>query len=104
MRTATLDEPEHGLTDEMLADTDVRELSKTKKHIEGEIKKKIPVAKRCKAIGESVVQVTGELSQEVSKIGIGTRCGCEIDGYLRMGCDCSGCGVKIGKLDFVDSC
>lgn len=47
------------------------------------------VAQRCGAIGEPMVQVTGDLSQKVSKIGIGTGCGCKIENYLDMGCDCS---------------
>lgn len=47
------------------------------------------VADRCKTIGEPAVQVTGELSQKVSKIGIGTGCGCDISAFQQMGCDCS---------------
>jgi len=47
------------------------------------------VAKRCASIGEPLVQVTGNLSQPVSRIGIGTGCGCAIGTYQDMGCDCS---------------
>jgi putative NIF3 family GTP cyclohydrolase 1 type 2 len=47
------------------------------------------VAKKCAEIGEPMVQVTGSPSQTVSKIGIGTGCGCNIDAYLSLGCDCS---------------
>jgi putative NIF3 family GTP cyclohydrolase 1 type 2 len=46
-------------------------------------------AKRCAAIGEAEVQVAGEADSLVSKIGIGTGCGCDISTYLDMGCDCS---------------
>ena len=47
------------------------------------------VAKACAPIGEPMVQVTGDGSKPVSKIGVGTGCGCNIDAYLGMGCDCS---------------
>ncbi|MCE5326700.1 MAG: Nif3-like dinuclear metal center hexameric protein [Planctomycetaceae bacterium] len=47
------------------------------------------VAKRCATIGEPRVQVTGDLQQTVSKIGVGTGCGCDINTYRSMGCDCS---------------
>jgi len=47
------------------------------------------VAKRCQEIGEPYVQVTGDLSQKVSRIGIGTGCGCDILTYMEMGCNCS---------------
>jgi len=47
------------------------------------------VAAKCTEIGEPMVQVTGDGSQMVSKIGVGTGCGCSIDAYLEMGCDCS---------------
>ena len=47
------------------------------------------VAEKCAGIGEPLVQVTGDPSQLVSKIGVGTGCGCNIDAYLEMGCDCS---------------
>ena len=47
------------------------------------------VAARCAALGEPSVQVTGDGGQQVSKIGIGTGCGCDINTYMDMGCDCS---------------
>ncbi len=47
------------------------------------------VANRCRDIGEPMVQVTGDASQTVSRIGIGTGCGCDIPTYQNMGCDCS---------------
>ena len=47
------------------------------------------VASRCRDIGEPRVQVTGDGSSEISRIGVGTGCGCDIQAYLEMGCDCS---------------
>lgn len=47
------------------------------------------VAERCADIGEPSVQVTGDASQPVSRIGIGTGCGCQIATYQQIGCDCS---------------
>ena len=47
------------------------------------------VANCCEGIGEPAVQVTGDGGQPVSKIGIGTGCGCDIRSYMEMGCDCS---------------
>ena len=47
------------------------------------------VAARCATIGEPSVQVTGDGGQQVSRIGIGTGCGCDIKTYMDMGCDCS---------------
>ena len=47
------------------------------------------IAEKCDPIGEPAVQVTGDLSKVVSKVGIGTGCGCNIETYLEMGCDCS---------------
>ena len=47
------------------------------------------VAERCVSIGEPLVQVTGDASETVSQIGIGTGCGCDIPTYREMGCDCS---------------
>ena len=47
------------------------------------------VATCCSAIGEPMVQLTGNPSQIVSKIGVGTGCGCDIEEYIQMGCDCS---------------
>ena len=53
----------------------------------GELAKSI--AKRCAPIGEHMVQLTGEESPMVSKIGIGMGCEQYIDEFIRMGCDCS---------------
>jgi len=47
------------------------------------------IAARTAAIGEPVVQVIGDGERVVSKIGIGTGCGCDIETYVRMGCDAS---------------
>ena len=47
------------------------------------------IAGRCRDIGEPMVQVIGDGQTQVSRIGIGTGCGCNIDEYLDMGCDCS---------------
>jgi len=47
------------------------------------------VAQRCENLGEPLVQVTGDASQLVSRIGIGTGCGCDIPTYRAMDCDCS---------------
>jgi putative NIF3 family GTP cyclohydrolase 1 type 2 len=47
------------------------------------------VAGRCASLGEPLVQVTGDSSQVVSRIGIGTGCGCDIPTFQQMDCDCS---------------
>jgi putative NIF3 family GTP cyclohydrolase 1 type 2 len=47
------------------------------------------VAKQCENIGEPLVQVTGDASQRVSRIGVGTGCVCDIPTYQKMDCDCS---------------
>jgi len=47
------------------------------------------VAARTAAIGEPAVEVVGEPGQLVSKIGVGTGCGCDVFQYIEMGCDCS---------------
>jgi putative NIF3 family GTP cyclohydrolase 1 type 2 len=47
------------------------------------------VAEKCSKLGEPLVQVVGSEDQIVSKIGSGTGCGCEIQTFLEMGCDCS---------------
>ncbi|MCY2930899.1 MAG: Nif3-like dinuclear metal center hexameric protein [Planctomycetota bacterium] len=47
------------------------------------------VAARCAAINEPMVQVTGDLSQTVSKVGVGTGCGCDLATFWGLGCDCS---------------
>ena len=53
----------------------------------GELAKSM--AKRCATIGEPIVQLAGDASQVVSKIGIGTGAICDIDRFIRLGCDCS---------------
>ena len=40
-------------------------------------------------IGEPLVQVIGNPDQKVSKVGIGTGCGCSIPIYQELGCDLS---------------
>jgi putative NIF3 family GTP cyclohydrolase 1 type 2 len=40
-------------------------------------------------VGEPLVQVIGNPDQRVSKIGIGTGCGCSIPIYQELGCDLS---------------
>ena len=47
------------------------------------------VAGKCAGIGESLVQVTGNASRMVSRIGIGTGCVCDIAVFRQMDCDCS---------------
>jgi len=47
------------------------------------------MAARCREIGEPQVQVTGDGGMRVSRIGLGTGCGCDIGEFGRMGCDCS---------------
>ncbi len=47
------------------------------------------IADSCRSIGEPMVQVTGGSDMKVSRIGIGTGCGCDIKTYIEMGCDCS---------------
>jgi len=47
------------------------------------------VAERCRSIGEPLVQVTGDGSARISRIGVGAGCGCNLNAYLEMGCDCS---------------
>ena len=47
------------------------------------------MAKRTAAIGESAVQVVGDGEQLVSRIGVGTGCGCDIRVFQEMGCDLS---------------
>ena len=59
-----------------IAATTVRELSRR-------------IARRCAAVGEPMVQVTGDDSQRVRRIGIGTGCGCDLNEYRRMGCEAS---------------
>ncbi len=45
------------------------------------------VAEKCAALGEHQVQMTGDLNQVISKIGIGTGCACDIETFIQMGCD-----------------
>jgi putative NIF3 family GTP cyclohydrolase 1 type 2 len=45
------------------------------------------VAAACKPFGEGIVQVTGDPDMIVSKVGCGTGCGCDLDGYYGLGCD-----------------
>lgn len=47
------------------------------------------MARRTAAIGEPAVQVVGRPDQLVSKVGVGTGCGCNIAVYEEMGCDLS---------------
>jgi putative NIF3 family GTP cyclohydrolase 1 type 2 len=47
------------------------------------------IATRCGSIGEPLVQVTGDLTQPISKIGIGTGCACDVETFIQMGCNCS---------------
>ncbi len=47
------------------------------------------VATACAALGEPAVQVTGRADQMVSRIGVGTGCGCDIPTFIAMGCDVS---------------
>jgi putative NIF3 family GTP cyclohydrolase 1 type 2 len=47
------------------------------------------VARRCASLGEPLVQVTGDVSRVVSRIGVGTGCGCDIPTFQQMNCDCS---------------
>jgi len=47
------------------------------------------VAARTATLGEPWVQVVGHGAQQVSRVGIGTGCGCDIDAYQEMGCDVS---------------
>jgi len=47
------------------------------------------IATKTSGIGEPAVQVSGDGSRMVSKVGIGTGCACNIERYLEMGCDVS---------------
>ena len=46
------------------------------------------VAAHTATIGEPLVEVVGDPEQPVSKIGVGTGCGCDVFSYVDMGCDC----------------
>ncbi len=47
------------------------------------------IAARTSTIGQPAVQVAGDPSRPVSKVGIGTGCACNISKYIEMGCDVS---------------
>jgi len=47
------------------------------------------IAARTATIGEPYVQVVGDGSRQVSRVGIGTGCGCNTAIYQQMGCDVS---------------
>lgn len=47
------------------------------------------VARRCASLGEPAVQAVGEGSLIVSRVGIGTGCGCDLRVFMEIGCDCS---------------
>jgi putative NIF3 family GTP cyclohydrolase 1 type 2 len=46
-------------------------------------------ASRTSLLGEPHPIVVGDLDQIVSKVGIGTGCGCQVDGFRELGCDIS---------------
>jgi len=46
------------------------------------------VAAQTSTIGAPLVEASGDPSRPISKIGIGTGCGCSVFTYLDMGCDC----------------
>jgi len=46
------------------------------------------VAARTAALGQPMVEATGDPEALVSKIGIGTGCATDVRAYLDMGCDC----------------
>ncbi|MFC1520969.1 Nif3-like dinuclear metal center hexameric protein [Elusimicrobiota bacterium] len=46
------------------------------------------VAAKTAVLGEPAVQVMGDPNQQVSKIGIGTGCLCDVLKYIDMDCDC----------------
>ena len=46
------------------------------------------VASQTAKIGEPFVEINGDPDKLVSKIGVGTGCGCNIFTYMEMGCDC----------------
>ena len=47
------------------------------------------VAERCRTLGEPIVQVVGDGSRPVSRIGIGTGAVCRPEEFIGLGCDCS---------------
>ena len=53
----------------------------------GELARRI--ARKTALLNEPAVQLTGDASTIVSRVGIGTGCGCSIPVYLEMGCDVS---------------
>ena len=47
------------------------------------------IAERTATVGEPFVQVVGDGCRKVSRVGIGTGCGCNIFTFQKMGCDVS---------------
>lgn len=47
------------------------------------------IAEKTAILGEPFIQVIGNSHQIVSKVGIGTGCGCDIATFQKMGCDVS---------------
>lgn len=47
------------------------------------------IAQKTKLLGEETIQVFGNMDAVVSKVGIGTGCGCKIDVFKELGCDVS---------------
>jgi putative NIF3 family GTP cyclohydrolase 1 type 2 len=47
------------------------------------------VGAACAPLGEPRVQMAGDAGKLVSRIGVGTGCGCQIPEFREMGCDCS---------------
>ena len=46
------------------------------------------VAARTATINEPLIEVNGDPDKLVSKIGVGTGCGCSVHDYQQLGCDC----------------
>jgi putative NIF3 family GTP cyclohydrolase 1 type 2 len=47
------------------------------------------IAAKTALIGEPRIQVFGDMNTKVSKIGVGTGCCCNIESFIKMGCDVS---------------
>ena len=47
------------------------------------------VASKTSTLGEPHPVVVGDLDQQVSKVGVGTGCGCQVEGFRELGCDVS---------------
>lgn len=47
------------------------------------------VASACAKMGEEGIQVFGDSAKMVSKIGVGTGCCCDLDEFVKQGCDCA---------------